>query len=172
MMRMRQHIGVTLVELIAVLIVVGVVASMAANMVGKSLQSYLIGSEASDNAAQAQLAMARLTRELRTVRSATIGDLTPAANQITFVEQSSGTTVGYNLAGTTLYRTVTPSGVPVALADNISGLAFSYLTADGRVALTSPSTSVSLIYYISARLTVTSANLSLGFGTTVKPAAF
>ena len=170
----RKHLlsGVTLVELITVMIVVGVIASMAASMLGKSIQSYLIGSEAAENAAQAELALERLTRDLRSIRSASSEDLTPAATQISFVEQSSGNTIGYNLSGTTIYRTVTPSGVPIALADNISALAFDYLTADGRAVLTSPSAAVSLIYYINVRFTVSSSNISIGFGTTVKPQAF
>jgi hypothetical protein len=160
------------VELVTVMIVVGIVATMAATMFGKTLQSYLIGSEGADNAMQAQLALERMVRELRRIRSASSSDLTPSAGQISFVEQSSGSIIGFNLLGTTLYRTVTPSGTPVVLANNISALSFGYLTADGRAELTSPSAAVALIYYINARLTVTSQNMSLGYGTTVKPRSF
>ena len=168
----RSSLGVTLVELITVMLVIGIVSVTAAAIFGTPLQSYLIGSEGADNAAQAQIALERMSRELRTIRSASAADLTPSATQISFVEQSSGTIIGFSFLGNSLYRTVTPSGTPVVLADNISALSFGYLTADGRAELTSPSAAVSLIYYINARLTVTSRNVSLGYGVTVKPFSF
>ena len=92
MKRAWRIAGFTLVELITVLIVVGVIASVAAGMVGQSLQAFLVGSETADNAAQAQLTLEKLARDLRTVRSATSTDLTPAASQISFAEQGGSDT--------------------------------------------------------------------------------
>ncbi len=159
-------------ELVAMLVVAGVVISMAFGFFGNVLRAYIAGTESADNASRASLVIERMARDLRSIRSATTNELTPSASQISFVEQSSGNVIGYQVSGGILYRTVTPSGTPIALADSISALGFGYLTADGRSELTSPGTSVALIAYISSRFTVTSNNVTAGYSSTVRPTGF
>lgn len=172
MARMRTLHGATLVELVVMLVVVGVAIAMASSFFGNILRAYIVGTEAATDTARAQLALERMSRELRTIRSATSADLTPAATRIAFVEKSSGNIIGYDLLAGSLRRTMTPAGTPIVLADSVSALAFGYLTANGRSELTSPATSVALIAYINARFTVSSDNITVGYSTTVRPTDF
>lgn len=172
MARIRTVRGLTLIEMVVALTVIAIVAVMGSAMLTNAFRTYLVGVEADRDAGEARLALERITRELRGVRSATATDLTPAANQITFVDASTGATISYALGGTTLNRTETPPGgpvgTPVALADNVNSLAFTYFQSDGRSTTLSPT----LVYYIEVQLTVNSQNLTMNYADLVKPTAF
>ena len=170
---LRHSLGVTLVEMITAMVVLGIIAAMASGLMGKALQNYRIGTEASADAFKAQLALERMTRELREVRSnrstTTVVDLTPAAGQIDFVNLAS-TPLRFSLSGSTLYRSNISTGVQIALADSVSALAFQYLQSDGRTV--AAALSPTLVYYITVNFTVASDNITRGFADTVKPAVF
>ncbi len=151
-------------EMIITLVIAGVLGTVGATIMSSGFRTYFLGREVSQDAAQGTLALERITRELRTIRSATAADLNiaPAAPaKITFTD-IDGNAITYSLAGATVNRNAQP------LADNVSDLTFSYLKNDG---VNSAGTSAE-VYYVTVSVTVKSQNASMTFRGTVKPTSF
>jgi prepilin-type N-terminal cleavage/methylation domain-containing protein len=171
-MQLRLHVprsrGFTLIELVMSIVVVGVLASMGATMLGSGFRSFFLSREITQNDWQGRLALERMTRDLRAVRTPT--DLTTmTAGQIAFTD-SDNDQINYTLNGTTLTRAQN-GGTAWVLADNVTavtGLAFSYLKNDG---LTTAAAATD-VYYITVQLTISSANASTTYRSTVKPTSF
>jgi len=167
----RASLGVSLVELLTAMVVIGIVAVMASGMIANSMLGYRVGQASADVAAQAQLALERMTREMRDIRSArpsdgnAEGDLTPAAAQLDFINLASER-FRFRLNNNSILMSTAAS--EIALADSVSGLSFEYLQSDGRtVAATAP-----LVYYVSVTLTVSSEEIARSFTAAVKPTMF
>lgn len=151
--------GVTLIEMVLVIVILGIIAALSSSLLSGGLNAYFTERDISNAQWQGRLALERLTRDLRTVRSATAGDLVISpANQITFVD-TSGTTVSYSLSGTTLLR----NGQP--LADGISGLSFTYIARDGKTA----AGSVTAVYYIAVSFSITQNGVNQSRRTVIHP---
>jgi len=154
--------GVTLVEMILVIVLLAVIASLSSTLLSGGFNAYFTQRDIADAAWQGRLALARLTRDLRTVRSPSATDLTISpANQITFVN-TAGATVVYALTGTTLTR----NGQP--LADGISNLNFTYISNDGKTT----AAAASAVYYIAASFTVIQGGGNLNWRTLIHPRSF
>lgn len=159
--------GFSLIELVVVIVVMGIIAAVGANILGEAFQAYFLGKDTVVADAQARLAIERMTRELRDIRSATAADIpTLTAGSIRFIDVY-GNDITYALLGTTLNRTTQPLNTN-PLADNISALAFTYLTKDGQTSAATAAT----VYYITVTFTVTKSTLSLKYRGTVKPRSF
>lgn len=159
--------GFSLVELVIVIIVLGIVASSGALVISRSFNAYFAGRDMTRADWQGRLALERMTRDLRDVRTATASDITTmTATQITYNDTLNNNVI-YNMSGTTLMRT--QSGVATGLADNISALNLSYLQKNGKSAA---ATAVQ-VCYITAQVTTTSYNnISVTYHDTVKPDNF
>ena len=154
--------GVSLMEMIIVIVILGIIAGFSSTLLSGGFDAYFSERDLADTVWQGRLALARLNRDLRTVRSPTPSDLTISpATQITFVN-TSGNTVSYALSGTTLMRNSQP------LADGISNLNFSYIGNDGSTTVTS----AAAVYYISASFTVVQNGASRDERTLIHPRNF
>jgi prepilin-type N-terminal cleavage/methylation domain-containing protein len=159
--------GFTLIELIMTLVIAGVLGAMGASLMSSGFRTYFAGRELAQDAAEGTLAVERMTRDLRTVRSATAADLsTMGGAAITFVDVD-GNSVGYAIAGGSLTRSEN-GGAAQPLASNVSSLAFTYLQNDGQTA----AGSAAQVWYISVAFTVASQSASMTFRGTVKPVSF
>jgi len=159
--------GFTLIELIMTLIIAGVLAAMGASLMSSGFRTYFAGRELAQDAAEGTLAVERMTRDLRTIRSATAADIpTMTGTSISFVDVD-GNSVAYALAGGSLTRTLN-GGAAQPLAANVSSLAFTYLQNDGQ----STAGAATQVWYISVLFTVASQNASSTFRGTVKPVSF
>src|SRR5437879_1172951 len=157
--------GFTLIEVIITLVIAGVLATIGATLLSSGFRSYFLGRELARDAAQGTLALERMTRDLRTARSA--ADLTTiGASTITFVDVD-GNTISYALSAGALTRSQN-GGTAQPLAANVSSLTFTYLQNDGQTTAASAAT----VWYIAAAVTVTSQHASTTFRGTVKPASF
>ncbi len=162
--------GFTLIEFIAVMVVVGVIAVIGGNIFRGAFMAYFGSKDLVQADAQVKVALERMARELKDIRSASATDLpTFTASAITFVDVN-GNTIAYALSGTTLNRTLN-AGAAQPLADNISSLAFSYLRRDGQTAEPAAGTAAN-VYYITYRMTVAKTTASQSYRGTVKPRAF
>jgi len=125
--------GFTLIELVITMVLIGIVAFIVADAMSTGFKTYFTTDNRKEALDQARIAMERMTREIRNLRSsADIG--TANANQFCFVN-TDGTRVSFLYSGTTIVRdepVACPSaaGAPV-LANNITVFSFTYLQTDG-----------------------------------------
>src|SRR5712692_2113034 len=173
----QRNLGFTLTEMVVTLLVAGVLFGLGATVISGGFRTYFLGREIAQNDWQGRLALERMTRELRTVRTATNPPIPPGdlnintGGQITFVD-FAGNTIVYRQTGNTIERSQN-AGAFQPLADNVSTtspLSFSYLRSDG---VTPESGGVSAnVYYLTVSFTVSSANASATYRGAVKPTSF
>ncbi len=152
--------GFSLVEMIVVIVLVGMLATIGSQMLGYTLSSFILSKDVLKGDWQARVALERLTRDLRMVRAAANLTIVPAT-AITFSD-TDGNNVNYSLSGTQLMRNSQP------LADSISGLAFTYLRSDGNTA----AASASEVYYITVSFDVSRSTTTTSLRATVHPRNF
>ncbi len=162
--KLRQT-GFSLVELIVVIVVLGIVASMGAIVVRDGMLGYLRGREMTSADWQGRLALERIARELR--------DIAPPSGGVAYISAAScgsatfefsdinAAPISYTQITTTLLR----NGQP--LADSVSGLAFYCLTSNVQ-----PTVTPAAVYYVTVSMVVSTANTSASYRTTVKPRSF
>lgn len=160
--------GFTLIEVVITLIVIGVLATIGATLMSRGFLSYFVGREIARDDAQGRLALERMARELRTVRST--ADLNiGVANQITITDFDQNVIVYRRNAGTSqLERSQDGGATFQPLADNVSTLTISYLQNDG----TTAAALAANVYYITVLLTIVTSNVNLTYRSTFKPTAF
>ncbi len=164
--------GFTLIEAVITLIVVGVLATIGATVMSGGFRNYFLGREIAQDDAQGRLALERVSRELRAVRSTADLDIS-VQNQVAFTDLK-GIAIAYRRNAGTSQLERSQSGVAGTyqpLADNVSALTISYLHNDGVVAENFGGNSA-LVYYITVELTVKTSNVNATYRTTVKPAVF
>ncbi len=113
------------------MIVVGVLATIGATVMSGGFRTYFLGREIAQDDAQGRLALERMSRELRAVRSTADLDIS-VQNQVSFTDLS-GTAIGYRLnAASQIERSQSGvAGTYQPLADNVSALTITYLHNDG-----------------------------------------
>ena len=155
--------GFSLVEMVLVIVITGIIGSIGALIMQRGFASYFTGKDIANADWQGRLALERMARELREIRSATAGDIsTMTATQITF-NDSAGNNISYTIAGTQLTRN------GVVLADSINNLTVSYLQNDGR----NTAGVATAVYYITISAVVAQdATTTTTYRTTVNPRNF
>lgn len=150
--------GFTLVEMITAIVLVGLLATIGAEMLGVGFTAYFTGRDLTEADAQGRTAMERLTRELRLIRArGDLAGLTPAS--ISFTD-SAGNAIAYALAGTDLTRN------GQVLAEGVSAFNLSYF--DSALAVATPAT----VYYVTVDLNITHRGTNQNYRATVHPRGF
>jgi prepilin-type N-terminal cleavage/methylation domain-containing protein len=150
--------GFTLIEVVMVVSMLGLLASFTGPLMIKVSEALAYQYSAGPIEDQARIALFRMTRELRQIRS--LSDLTPAAQSITFTTiDDEGVT--YSLSGSNLQRD------SVTLVGDLTGFTLSYY--DGAGAVTAVTNN---IRYIKISITVTNHSNSQVFETVVFPRSF
>lgn len=138
---MRDQSGFTLIEAIVVIIIVAIVAVATGPLLFQASRSTNTQYELANMDNTARVAIVRLTKDLRNVRSS--GEISNAgASAITFTDVS-GNSVSYALSGTTLQRN------GYNLLPDVSSFALSYYDASGAVTAV-----IANIRYIKFSLTI------------------
>ena len=154
--------GFTLIEAVVAIVVIGIIFALGSAIMTNTFRAYFTGRDLTELDWQCRMAMNRMLRDLREIRSATATDLvTTPTGEITFTT-TTPQTITYSLSGTTLMRNSQP------LADGVSNLNFTYVINNGRTA----TTTASEVYYIIVSLTVTNGTVSRDLRTTVYPRNF
>jgi prepilin-type N-terminal cleavage/methylation domain-containing protein len=158
-----RQLGFSLVELIVVIVVLGVVASMGAVAVRDGILGYLRGREITSADWQGRLALERITRDLRDAEEIAAGSCANSTPPFTFAYSDiNAAPISYTQSTTTLLR----NGQP--LADNVTGLRFYCLQSDGQTYTTTPAA----VYYVTVSMIVSTANTNATYRSTVKPRSF
>jgi prepilin-type N-terminal cleavage/methylation domain-containing protein len=167
--------GFSLIEMILVILLVGILFGFGSVLLTKVFSSYALERDISDADWQAKVALERLARELRAVRTATATDLDmTSGTQIRFIDTDGNGVCFYRDAATNrLMRSAdgptTACGTtsPQPLADDITMLGLSYWRNDGTTATSAPE-----VYYITVSLRVTNKTYNSDFRTNVRPRNF
>ncbi|MBF0177126.1 MAG: prepilin-type N-terminal cleavage/methylation domain-containing protein [Magnetococcales bacterium] len=120
----HRSCGFSLVEMLLVILIMGIVSSLAAPLIGNYMEAYLQERDLNNVSTQDRLAMARMSRELRSATDIT-SDTVPFADQaqVQFTPQGGGSTVTYVVNGDNqLVRT--QAGVSAVLADHVASIGF------------------------------------------------
>jgi len=153
---MKTQQGFTLIELVITIVLTSIIAVISFDMLSQGLTAYLTAKNVTHADQQARLALARMSRDLRSVSSSS-AITTATASQITLTNLS-GTSISYSLSGTNLlYNTQ-------VLVDGIGSLTFTYYDINGNTTAT-----ISAIRYISVSLGVTGNNANFTVSTTMFP---
>ena len=152
---LKKHAGFTLIELVIVITILGIIAGIGSKILNQAFTGYLDNKNLVEADWQARLALERMQRDVRAIRSPS--DITTAtATQLVFVD-TTGNTITYALSGTTLNRQ-TNSNTTQALADGIQSVTFSYYDQSGA----STATLINICYVkISLNVTLNNTNFTV-----------
>jgi prepilin-type N-terminal cleavage/methylation domain-containing protein len=99
-MMTRKQQGFTLIELISVMVLVSIIVAISSQMLAQGFNAYLTSEDIIDANWQGQMAIERMVRDIRTVRSA--NDISvKTSSAFTFVNLA-GNTMAYSLSGSNL----------------------------------------------------------------------
>jgi prepilin-type N-terminal cleavage/methylation domain-containing protein len=170
MSNVKQHTrsrnaGFTLIEIIIVIVIVGVISTIAALIILEGAKAFSIEDRRSNVHYQARLAVERMAREIRLIRSRTGTDIpVMAANDLSYTDVS-GNQMRYQLVGNAIQHSQNATVQP--LATNVTALAFTYFQQDGTVALTAAT-----LWYVVIDITAQQGAETLHVRTRVHPMNF
>jgi len=160
---MRSKLGFTLIEMVMVIVILSIVAAMPSSLLSEGLLGYIQGENILTANWQGQVAIKRMSREIRLINSPnTITTMT--SNNLAFTNINNDS-IAFNLSGTNLMLTL--NGSSQILAEGIQSLTLSYFDQSGNS--TSVNTNVS---YISLSLNVTYQNANYTLSTSIYPRNF
>lgn len=127
-MKARQR-GMTLIELVMVLVLIAIIAGLAGPLLAVAVDAITLHMDRVDLEEAANLALARMSREIRRLRNDE-SVVTATASDFEFVDVNS-VQLRYRLVGNTLTRS--QAGADSGLADQVQagGLTFTYYDDDG-----------------------------------------
>lgn len=170
----KHRAGFTLVEMIMVIVIMGAIFALGGMVLGRAFESYKLTRDATDVGWQGRIALERIARELRDIRSATASDLTIAPTSISFVGANASSVCFYQggTGGIQLMRSDGTCGGATAqpLADNLlitGGLGFGFFDNAGAT-----TAAVSSVYYVAVTISVQEGDISESYRVTVQPRRF
>ena len=122
---MKNRKGFTLVELMAVIVLVGIIATFAAVFLTTGFNGYLNSKNANEGALNAQMALDRISMELRNITDITT---TPSNTSVTYECKDLPGTRTLKHVGNEIIVSV--DGTDYRLLDNISSFNLSFTTLD------------------------------------------
>ncbi len=162
--RLRQQAGFTLVELVLTIVLVGIISGIGAVVLREGVSAFISEDARANVTNDGRLAIERMAREVRMVRSRTAADLsTMTAATLTFTDIDGNPPITYTSAGGMITRT----GTVLASADSAS-LAFSYFQQDG----VTVAAAAAQVWTIEVNLTLTRGSESQAFRVRVHPRNF
>lgn len=135
---MKKNKGFTLIEVIIVIIVIGIVSVIIGSMLLGVVKAWTFKFNRNDILWDGRLALDRMTREIRAIKNST-SVTTATSSQFRFTD-TGNKDITYSLSSTNLNRT--ENGTANLLAENVSGLTFTYYNSSDAV-IPSPAVSPS-----------------------------
>lgn len=146
--------GFTLIELIIVIVITGIIIAGSSSLLLNGVNSYMAGKADINASWQANVAIERMTRDLRALAS-TANIITATSNEFA-IRDINGATIDYKVVSNQLLRNTQ------VLANNVQSVAFTYYDANGTV-----TASASAVRYVEITLTVIYEKITTNFSTMV-----
>ncbi|NOX09768.1 MAG: prepilin-type N-terminal cleavage/methylation domain-containing protein [Gammaproteobacteria bacterium] len=96
--------GFSLIEMVIVIVILGIISAIFAQVLGQQLKAALVSAELSELTPQARLPMERLARELRNAQDSQVVITSSTSIRFKMLGSSPIPTVEYRLNGTSLER--------------------------------------------------------------------
>ena len=143
--------GFTLIEIVMVIVILGIIATIAAPLILNSARLANLQHDFANTTTQGQNAATQITHDIRNIKSISTMD----ADELSFIDNNDET-VTYSMNDGNLEQ-----GSNI-LAQNVSGLAFTYLNSS-----LSTTTDTSSVKYISFSFTITNNSESQTFANSI-----
>ena len=166
----KKHNGFTLIEMIIVIVILGILSTLAALIILQGVKAYSVEDQRSNVHYQARLAMERMVREIRLIRST--ADVTSAltdGTQLQYVDINNAA-IGFRLNAGQIQRTQDGGITWQPLASGITapgGNMFTYLDNTGASTATKAN-----LWLIQIQFTATQGTESVTMLTTLHPMNF
>jgi len=154
MQQLKKEQGFTMIELIMVIVLLGILAVPAAQILSTAFKSYLTAQAITEANWQGQIAMERMARDIADVASSSSVS-TMTSNQFQFIDMS-GNSLNYTLSGTNLMSNAQ------ILASGVSSLTFNYYDQNGNTVTTNTN-----LHVVSISLTITENQSNYNLTTSV-----
>jgi prepilin-type N-terminal cleavage/methylation domain-containing protein len=172
--RNPQSNGFTLIEIVITIVLITILSGLAAVIILQGVRAYSDEKNRSDVHYQARIAMERMAREIRLIRSQTVGDIpTMGATDLVFCDVT-GRAIEFQLSGTALNRRESATCSPPAWGgwnalstSGVNPLTFTYLDSAGAGGATAVN-----LWFVEINLTDTQGSESLQMRTRVHPRNF
>jgi len=120
----------TLIELVLGMVLIGIVALVVANALSTGIDAFFTTDNRKEALDQGRIAMDRMAKEIRNVRSSSAADLSVAtATTFTFVD-TEGTTISFALGGGNITRNADTLAIGISNQAFPSGI-FTYVLSTG-----------------------------------------
>jgi type II secretory pathway pseudopilin PulG len=165
----RLMAGFTLVEFVAVIVLTSIVFALGGLVLGRAFDSYALARDTAEVGWQGRVALERMVREMREIRTASSADIIAWTSSTIDFYDLGGNRVRFYQNGSQLARS-TDGGITFQpLAGNLpaNALNFYYYRSDGAAPA-----SESEIYYLALTLTITDGGVTETYRAAVKPRAF
>lgn len=161
---LRAQSGFTLIEIIIVIVLVAIIAGIAAMIILQGVRAYSDEQQRSNLHYQTRLAMERMVRETRLIRSC--GDIIAPVNGSSMLQFTdiNGTPITFSLLGTNLNRN------GMLLANGINPLRFNFFDQNGNP--TTSCLSPTGIWFIQIEMTGTQSAETIQLRARVHPMNF
>jgi len=133
MLQVKQEKGVTLVELLIVVVILGILASVAGNLLIGGIRFWRLSRARTEIQRDARTCLDLIHRELRQAEASSIvvdrlDDQQPPCSQISFTKVVTGDAIIYSQEGAKLSRSI--NGTKNFLAENLRHITFVYPRTD------------------------------------------
>lgn len=162
--------GFTLIEIIITIVIVGIISGIAAVIIAQGVRSYTDEQGRSDMRYRAELALERMSREIRMIRSASAADIPTMTGSTLRYTDINGAAMGFRLNGGAIERTEDNGATWNPLATNVTapwGNLFTYLDSAGSVTGSQAS-----LWFVQIEFTVTQGTETETFRSSVHPRNF
>jgi prepilin-type N-terminal cleavage/methylation domain-containing protein len=153
-MKIKKISGFTLIELIVVITITGIIVSGSSILLLHGAKAYLEGRNDLNAIWQANIAIEKMSRDLRTIPSSSYIS-TANADRFSFIDVN-GASIDYQVVNSNLLRNAQ------VLASNTSSIAFTYYDKNGAT-----TTTIANIYYINVVINVFYGSSTFNISTTV-----
>ena len=165
---MKNSSGFTLIEMVIVIVLVGILGTIAAMIIMQGVRAYSVEKSRSNAHYQAKIAVERMAREIRLIRST--ADIPVMNGTLLRFTDMNGTQMGFRLNGGNIERTEDNAVSWQTLATNITGTGGNIFTyRDNNRAVTAAPAS---LWLVEIQFTATQGMESIDMHTAVHPRNF